>query len=165
MDDLRNFARYFRPYKISLIVGVACILAGVIFNVTIPIVVGGAIDQNWTSVTWGKLTIAALKVLGLSAMSGFFLFLQRRIASNVGHLSNRECGLLVRESITPRLKQIVLAHLSENNNTPRVAYDAMRAAIKGTAFRGALIPALQDGVVGPFAPRGTKSAVQLSLGL
>src|SRR5437879_13240076 len=79
MDDLRNFARYFRPYKISLIVGVACILAGVIFNVTIPIVVGGAIDQNWTSVTWGKLTIAALKVLGLSAMSGFFLFLQRRI--------------------------------------------------------------------------------------
>jgi phosphoribosyl 1,2-cyclic phosphodiesterase len=92
------------------------------------------------------------------------LFLQRRIASNVGHLSNRECGLLVRESVTPRLKQVVLAHLSENNNTPVAAYEAMRAAIKGTAFRGALMPAMQDGVVGPFAPRVTKSDVQLSLG-
>ena len=93
------------------------------------------------------------------------IFLQRRIASNVGHLSNRECGMLVRETASPRLRQIVLAHLSENNNTPRLAYDAMREAIKGTSFRGALIPALQDGVVGPFVPRGSKSAVQLSLGL
>jgi phosphoribosyl 1,2-cyclic phosphodiesterase len=93
------------------------------------------------------------------------LFLQRRIASSVGHLSNRECGLLVRDSITPRLKQIVLAHLSENNNTPRVAFDAMRSAIKGTAFRGSLLPAMQDSVVGPLMVRGTKSATQLSLGL
>ena len=90
---------------------------------------------------------------------------QRRIASSVGHLSNRECGLLVREAENARLKQIVLAHLSENNNTPRMAYDSMRAAIKGTAFRGALIPALQDGVIGPFSPRPTKSSTQLSLGL
>ena len=92
------------------------------------------------------------------------LFLQRRIASSVGHLSNRECGALVRDSISGRLKQVVLAHLSENNNTPRAAYDSMRVAIKGTTFRGALIPALQDGVIGPFAPRATKSDVQLSLG-
>jgi phosphoribosyl 1,2-cyclic phosphodiesterase len=93
------------------------------------------------------------------------LFLQRRIASSVGHLSNRECGMLVRDSINPRLRQVVLAHLSENNNTPTIAYESMRAAIKGTAFRGALFPALQDAVTGPFAPRPTKSAVQLSLGL
>src|SRR5256886_11367462 len=79
MNDLRKLARYFRPYRVSLIVGVACILVGVLFNVTIPLIVGGTIDAKWTSVTWGKLTIAALKVLGLSAMSGFFLFLQRRI--------------------------------------------------------------------------------------
>ena len=93
------------------------------------------------------------------------LFLQRRIASSVGHLSNRECGMLVRESITPRLKQVVLAHLSEYSNTPVVAYEAMRASIKGTAFRGALIPALQDGVVGPFTPSGLRKHEQLSLGL
>ncbi len=79
MDDLRKLVRYFRPYKVSLIIGIACILAGVVFNVTIPLIVGNAIDAKWADVTWTKLTIAALKVLGASAMSGLFLFLQRRI--------------------------------------------------------------------------------------
>jgi ATP-binding cassette, subfamily B, multidrug efflux pump len=79
MSELRKLLRYFRPYKASLIVGIACIVAGVIFNVTIPVIVGNAFDANWNEVTWPKLTIAALKVLGASAMSGLFLFLQRRI--------------------------------------------------------------------------------------
>jgi ATP-binding cassette subfamily B protein len=78
MNDLRKLVRYFRPYKVSLIIGIACIMAGVIFNLSIPLIVGGAIDK-WAEVTWTKLTIAALKVLGASAMSGLFLFLQRRI--------------------------------------------------------------------------------------
>src|SRR5437588_9040140 len=79
MDDLRQLARYFRPYKTSLAIGIACILAGVIFNVTIPLIVGRAIDANWNQVNWSKLNMAALKVLGASALSGLFLFLQRRI--------------------------------------------------------------------------------------
>ena len=79
MNDLRKLFKFFRPYKVSLIVGIACIMAGVVFNVTIPLIVGGAIDANWNQVTWSKLTIAAAKVLGASAMSGMFLFLQRRI--------------------------------------------------------------------------------------
>src|SRR5213596_3589307 len=79
MNDLRKLFVYFRPYKVSLIVGIACIMAGVIFNVTIPLIVGSAIDANWQQVTWTKLMIAALKVVGASAMSGLFLFLQRRI--------------------------------------------------------------------------------------
>ena len=79
MEDLRKLARYFRPYRASLIAGIACIVAGVIFNVTIPQIVGHAIDANWNEVTWSKLNIAALKVLGASLMSGVFLFLQRRI--------------------------------------------------------------------------------------
>src|SRR3989441_846108 len=79
MNDLRQFLRYFRPYRASLIVGIVCIIAGVIFNVSIPLIVGNAIDAKWADVTWTKLSIAALKVLGASAMSGLFLFLQRRI--------------------------------------------------------------------------------------
>jgi ATP-binding cassette subfamily B protein len=79
MNDLRQFLRYFRPYRASLIVGIVCIIAGVIFNVSIPLIVGRAIDAKWTEVTWTKLTIAAAKVLGASAFSGLFLFLQRRI--------------------------------------------------------------------------------------
>jgi len=79
MNDLGKLVRYFRPYKVSLVVGIACILAGVIFNVTIPLIVGNAIDANWSEISWAKLTLAAGKVLGASALSGLFLFLQRRI--------------------------------------------------------------------------------------
>jgi len=79
MGDLRTLLRYFRPYKTSLIIGIACIIAGVAFNVSIPLIVGNAIDANWEAITWQKLTLASLKVLGASAMSGLFLFLQRRI--------------------------------------------------------------------------------------
>lgn len=79
MNDLRKLVRYFRPYRLSLIVGILCIMAGVIFNVSIPLIVGRAIDANWNEITWARLTIAAAKVLGASAISGLFLFLQRRI--------------------------------------------------------------------------------------
>jgi ATP-binding cassette subfamily B multidrug efflux pump len=78
-SDLRILVRYFRPYRLSLIAGVVCILGYVAFNVTVPLIVGSVIDQNWTVVTWSKLTLAALKILGASATGGMFLFLQRRI--------------------------------------------------------------------------------------
>ena len=79
MDDLRKFGRYFLPYKLSLTVGIACILASVLFNLYIPIIVGRAVDANWTQISWSVLTLAAAKVLGASILSGSFLFLQRRI--------------------------------------------------------------------------------------
>src|SRR5438046_1620154 len=79
MDDLRKFARYFLPYKVELTIGLACILASVVFNLYIPLIVGKAIDANWTQITWPRLTVSALKVLGASLIGGSFLFLQRRI--------------------------------------------------------------------------------------
>ncbi len=79
MDDLRKFARYFSPYKVELTTGIICILASVVFNLFIPLIVGQAIDANWNQVSWSRLTISALKVLGASVVGGTFLFLQRRI--------------------------------------------------------------------------------------
>ncbi len=79
MDDLRKFARYFRKYKLQLTIGILCILASVIAGLFIPLIVGQAVDENWTQVTWSRLTISAGKVLGASIVSGMFLFLQRRI--------------------------------------------------------------------------------------
>jgi len=79
MDDLRKFARYFLPYKISVAIGIICILASVVCNLYIPLIVGQAVDANWSQVTWTLLTISALKVFGASLLSGAFLFLQRRI--------------------------------------------------------------------------------------
>jgi ATP-binding cassette subfamily B protein len=80
MDDLRKFARYFRPYKKSLITGIVCILASVVIALLIPLIVGRAVDDlQHTGVTWGKLTRYSLLILGVSLVSGSFLFLQRRI--------------------------------------------------------------------------------------
>src|SRR6266850_2786901 len=79
MGDLKKFARYFLPYKVELTIGIICILASVVFNLYIPLIVGQAIDANWNEVTWSRLTISALKVLGASLVGGAFLFLQRRI--------------------------------------------------------------------------------------
>src|SRR6195256_578329 len=83
MNDLRKLVRYFRPYRFSLTVAISCILGYVLFNLSIPLVIGRAIDANWTDVNWTRLTIAALKVLGLSAVGGFFLFLQRSIINRI----------------------------------------------------------------------------------
>lgn len=79
MDDLKKFARYFRPYKLQLTIGIFCILAGTVAGLFIPLFVGQAVDKNWTEVSWTSLTVAAGKVLGASVVSGVFLFLQRRI--------------------------------------------------------------------------------------
>ena len=79
MDDLRKFWHYFRPYKASLIVGIACIFASVVASLYIPQIVGQAIDVNWNDVSWSRLTVSALMVLAASVVSGIFLFLQRRI--------------------------------------------------------------------------------------
>lgn len=81
MDDLRKFARYFLPYKVSLVSGILCIFAGVIANLTIPLIVGHALDEMrlWTQIDWSRLTVFAMMVLAASLVSGVLLFLQRRI--------------------------------------------------------------------------------------
>ena len=83
MNDLGKLLSYFRPYRVSLFIGIACIIAGTVFNVSVPLIVGNAIDSKWSVVGWSVLTIAALKVLGASAISGVFLFLQRRIITGL----------------------------------------------------------------------------------
>lgn len=83
MDDLRKFARYFRPYKLQLTIGIACILASVVAGLFIPLFVGRAVDENWTEVSWAMLAVAAGKILAASVISGTFLFLQRRILIGV----------------------------------------------------------------------------------
>jgi ATP-binding cassette subfamily B multidrug efflux pump len=79
MDDLKKFARYFRSYRKSLITGILCIVGSVVFGLMIPLIVGHAVDDLHLEVTWAKLTRYALSVLGISLVSGLFLFLQRRI--------------------------------------------------------------------------------------
>ncbi len=48
-------------------------------------------------------------------------YLQRRILSNIGHLSNDLCGSYLSKLIGPNTKKVILAHISEENNTPELA--------------------------------------------
>jgi phosphoribosyl 1,2-cyclic phosphodiesterase len=94
-------------------------------------------------------------------------WLCRRIASKTGHLSNRAAAAVARETATSQLAHLVLAHLSEKNNTPVLADRTVRSALRPTAFRGKLTTTKQDAVVGPFMPRGftARGVEQLALGL
>ena len=66
--------------------------------------------------------------------------------------------------MSTRLRKVILAHLSEENNAPNVAFDTMRPVLKRTRCKGTLAWAPQDSVVGPFeAANPSKSESQLSL--
>lgn len=94
-------------------------------------------------------------------------WLQGRIASPTGHLSNRDAGLFMRTAATRTLQHLVLAHLSENCNTAAAALRSMRGAVTRTAFTGTITAAEQDAVVGPFVLTGARASepVQYALGL
>lgn len=47
--------------------------------------------------------------------------LKRRIMSDVGHLSNDNCGKLAHELVNAGTTHILLGHLSQENNTPELA--------------------------------------------
>lgn len=51
--------------------------------------------------------------------------LKRRISSPFGHLSNDQCAELLQKLIGTNVKKVVLAHLSENNNTAELAFDTI----------------------------------------
>ncbi len=56
-------------------------------------------------------------------------YLIERIASPTGHLSNEDCAACVVELAAMRMKSVLLAHLSEQNNTPELALIATRTAL------------------------------------
>jgi phosphoribosyl 1,2-cyclic phosphodiesterase len=61
--------------------------------------------------------------------------LQARIASARGHLSNRAAGEAAKKLLASGTSRLVLGHLSEHNNTPRLAETTVEAAL-ANAKRG-----------------------------
>lgn len=61
--------------------------------------------------------------------SGRHPSLIQRIAGPRGHLSNAQACDLVRRFASPRLKKLMLAHLSQDCNTPRFAEETMRETL------------------------------------
>lgn len=61
--------------------------------------------------------------------------LKRRIASNFGHLSNRQAADFASYLCENGTDSIILAHLSEENNTPDTAYGEVYSAVADDSVR------------------------------
>jgi phosphoribosyl 1,2-cyclic phosphodiesterase len=59
--------------------------------------------------------------------------LKQRIKGRTGHLSNQDAKQLIAELKTERLKHIILAHMSEENNCPEKAVQEVSGALTGTS--------------------------------
>ena len=80
--------------------------------------------------------------------------LKQRIRSNHGHLSNQQAGELLSKVTSERLRHVVLAHLSEKNNSPALALsEARRTLLAQRAEHIAVAVAHQDQVTEPLRLR------------
>ncbi len=57
-------------------------------------------------------------------------YLKARIASAYGHLENGLTVKLLREVMTRQTQAVILTHLSEQNNTPEIAYQCTKEGLK-----------------------------------
>ena len=60
--------------------------------------------------------------------------LKQRILGKRGHLSNEACGRLIKRVLNNHIKAILLGHLSDKNNYPELAYEAVKNELMGNAF-------------------------------
>ncbi len=62
--------------------------------------------------------------------SSYPLSVQERILDWSGHLSNEQAAEALEKSISPRLQHLILAHISEQNNTPDLAEEMARSVLE-----------------------------------
>jgi phosphoribosyl 1,2-cyclic phosphodiesterase len=62
-------------------------------------------------------------------------FLKTRISSSKGHLANDIAAKLLSKIICRKTQAVVLAHLSEKNNTPNIAYETSYLKLNGCGLR------------------------------
>ncbi len=56
-------------------------------------------------------------------------YLKKRILSDEGHLSNEQAGFYLSKLVGNNTKYIILAHLSHENNTEKLAYETVKEAL------------------------------------
>lgn len=104
--------------------------------------VAGGPSFGWAT-DLGKVDAALLEGLGECAALGleanhdremlqqgpYPWFLKKRVASEKGHLSNAQSAELLRRLMHPGLRQVAALHLSEKNNQPALALQALQEVV------------------------------------
>lgn len=75
------------------------------------------------------LLIEANHDVNMLQVGSYPFYLKQRILGNRGHLSNENCGRLLSRIVHDNLQDILLGHLSRENNLPELAYEAVRLEI------------------------------------
>ncbi|MFV0420097.1 MAG: MBL fold metallo-hydrolase [Dysgonomonas sp.] len=58
-------------------------------------------------------------------------YLKQRISNGTGHLSNRLSAEFIASIYSEKMRNIWLCHLSQDNNNPEIAYQAVRQSLEG----------------------------------
>lgn len=61
-------------------------------------------------------------------------FLKARIKGERGHLSNDDSAKIVLDAVKRGTKRVLLSHLSNENNTPKIAYNTVHQALTAGGF-------------------------------
>ena len=68
MEQLRKFAKYFKPYKWTILAGILCILVSMAFGLLVPYFGRPWRSMIWrSSSTWEKIIYYPLVILGVNA--------------------------------------------------------------------------------------------------
>jgi phosphoribosyl 1,2-cyclic phosphodiesterase len=91
----------------------------------------GCFDENTMDILRDRegLVIESNYDLDMLVNGRYPNYLKKRIQNGKGHLSNQQCRDLLKEIIGPKTTDIVLAHLSEENNDPLLAIETSMEAI------------------------------------
>ncbi|MBW1637100.1 MAG: MBL fold metallo-hydrolase [Deltaproteobacteria bacterium] len=82
--------------------------------------------------------------LEMLKMGPYPLALQQRVRSSQGHLSNEDGADFLKKIVSDRLQMVVLAHLSDTNNTPKLALDAAERIFSSDISDFELVVASQE---------------------
>jgi len=82
MSEIKTLLGYLKPYKTSVFLGILCVLFSMLIGLSVPYLVGMAIDDLAQGVTWQKTFFYPAVILLASFLSGLFLFWQRRLLIN-----------------------------------------------------------------------------------
>jgi phosphoribosyl 1,2-cyclic phosphodiesterase len=108
------------PHDATENVGYEIKVEGIIFVVLTD--VGSITDDIREAINHANyLVIEANHDVEMLKNGPYPVYLQQRILSDSGHLSNVSCGEVLVENMSEDLKHIWLCHLSEENNHPELA--------------------------------------------
>lgn len=77
-------------------------------------------------------------------------YLKARIQGPEGHLNNADAARFAAASVEAGTRQVLLAHLSEENNTPRLALETVGQALAGIGWTGPVAAAPRSGMSRPY---------------